>query len=785
MLTESVRPGELLKFYTRVFQYIEGMRFQVDASRNDFVALKSFDMLRSAIAPGTLKELWSSGRRLVLKAPPEAIDYIEDKRVQDAEGQAFAIGFPIVHDAARRLLMPLLVIPVEAREDDAGNFTVYRKASEIRDNAALLSRLMKHPPSLSGYLQNDPEREALGMFVEELDVKGTGYERSDPIFSLPNLLDALLEGRPGLVHERGKAILYTFIDADYLFNLRQDYQHLLAKPERLNLGTLPHVFSGDRGSLGEPPPAYGMLEAKDLTDSQRRAMERIYAQAITPIEGPPGTGKTTLISALAARTIVERALYAAGLSERPSSLLVTSTNNKAVANVLEALGRAPGPLPGFFAAGRRELVDESVNGLMELMAKIDHEKENREAEVRKKLADLKARVDANPESWSAHTEIFQTAREYLYWHLKANPAPMNSLRTALGQYRDAMKRQAGRRLAGMIKNWDAFFTLCPVVLSTTLSIRNVLPEAPCVDTAIIDEASQTLFAYAVPVFTRSRRTAVIGDENQLQPIVQIPESDLKELGEFEFGTSALGAVWRGEEDEALEGQVLREHFRCRPDIIAFSDRVCRYRLIVKGSEESLAKQLGLRGPMLDLPLVFVDISGEHEAAGGSYKNEAEARVVVEYLRRVWWALAPRLATKDLRDMVGVLTPYRAQVSALRKEIAADAELRNFLRRRRDGRRLTVGTVHALQGDEKPIVILSMVISGKGPGTFQFVNRGRNLLNVAVSRAQQTLVVVGDRARIEEEEGHWVRELWRHFVDREKQGRATIAKWTELLSLSNW
>jgi superfamily I DNA and/or RNA helicase len=122
---------------------------------------------------------------------------------------------------------------------------------------------------------------------------------------------------------------------------------------------------------------------------------------------------------------------------------------------------------------------------------------------------------------------------------------------------------------------------------------------------------------------------------------------------------------------------------------------------------------------------------------------------------------------------------------MRKEVAADPELRNFMRRRRDGRRLTVGTVHALQGDEKPIVILSMVISGKGPGTMQFMNRGRNLLNVAVSRAQRTLVVVGDRARMESEEGHWVRELWRHFVEKEKEGRAMIAKWTELLSLSNW
>jgi hypothetical protein len=726
-----------------------------------------------------------------LTVPPEAIEYIEDKRAQESEGQAFAIGFPVVHDVKRNLFMPLLVIPVDALEDSGGNFAVVRKPAEIRDNAALLSRIMRSPPSLSGYMSSDPELEALGMFLESLDEEaGAGYDRNDPIHSLPRLLDALLEDRPGLVHGRGVAVLYTFIDADYLFNLRQDYALLVSKPERLKAGTLANVFSDDRGTLSEPTPRYGMLEPKELTLSQKRALERIFSQTVTPIEGPPGTGKTTLISAIAARTIVDRALYLAGLSDRRANLLVTSTNNKAVANVIDALRRTEAPVPGFFAGGRRELVDESVEELIALLNKIQSEKNAAatEAEVRKRLADLKAQIDQSPESWSAHTEMFAAAREYLYWHAAANVDALAPLRLLLGQYEDAMKRQAGRRLGGMIKTaaqMDALTSLCPVFLSTTLSIRNILPDSPCVDTAIIDEASQTLFSYAVPVFYRSRRTVVIGDENQLQPIVQIPPEDLRELGPYEFGTSTLGAVWKGEEDERLEGQVLREHFRCRSDIISYSDRICRYGLLMRGPEESLAAQLGLRGPVLDVPLVFVDVAGEHEAAGGSYRNEQEARVVLELLRRLWWALAPKLATKDLRDMAGVLTPFRAQVSTLRKEVGSDQELRTFLRRRRDGRRLTVGTVHALQGDEKPIVLLSTVISDKGPGTMQFINRGKNLLNVAVSRAQRSLIWVGDRGRIEAEEGMWVRELWRHFSEKEKAGRALIAKWTDLLSLSNW
>jgi hypothetical protein len=794
-------PKQLLLYYMRVFRYIEGMRYQIDASRaSEFLLLnlaRGREMMRSSILPGTLREHYR-GPRMSVSVPPECVEFLEEKKVEEREGQAFAIGYPLVLDLKRNLYMPLLAIPVEARDDDAGNIQVVRRPVEIRENGALLGRLMRNPPTLSGYAMTGREPEALEEFLRSLDEEAKiGFHRDDSIFSLPTLLDGLLRGNEELQHQRGQLLFYTFTDADYLFNLRLDYRHILGRPERLKGGTLEGVFSGDFGGGNGRAPGYGLLEPRELTESQNRAMQRIFESRITPIEGPPGTGKTTLIGAIAARTIVQRALHAAGLAERSSTLLITSTNNKAVSNVLEALGRARSSLsahhlPGYFSGGRRDLVDEGVSELAETIqaaGKVENASET-ERRLRERLRTLKEQIDRTAADWVAQTEILAAAQEYLFWRLAADPGPSATLLPALTKYLDAARRMAPRRLGGLLQAaeaWDHFLTLCPVVLSTTLSVRNVFPETARVDTAIIDEASQTLFAYSLPVFYRSTRIAVVGDENQLQPIVAIPEEDLRDLGgePRDFGRSTLGAVWRGEEDRRVPGQVLREHFRCRADIIGFSDRICGYGLVMKGSEESLARQLGLRGPLLDAPLVFIDVSGEHQAAGGSYRNEAEARVTVEVLRRIWWTLAPRLAAKDLRDMAGVLTPYRAQVSAIRGEILADRELKSFLRRRRDGRRLTVGTVHALQGDEKPVVLLSMVISKSGPGSLAFVNRGRNLLNVAVSRAQKTLVVVGDRARIEEEQGVWVRELWRHIRERERAGRAIVSKWTDLLSLSNW
>src|SRR5690606_36756432 len=85
----------------------------------------------------------------------------------------------------------------------------------------------------------------------------------------------------------------------------------------------------------------------------------------------------------------------------------------------------------------------------------------------------------------------------------------------------------------------------------------------------------------------------------------------------------------------------------------------------------------------------------------------------------------------IEDVEGIITPFAAQRGELRKS-----------RREHRASIGAVGTAHALQGGERPVILFSTGHSARDSGTY-FFDRGVNMLNVAVSRAQDSLLVFGD------------------------------------------
>ena len=126
-------------------------------------------------------------------------------------------------------------------------------------------------------------------------------------------------------------------------------------------------------------------------------------------------------------------------------------------------------------------------------------------------------------------------------------------------------------------------------------------------------------------------------------------------------------------------------------------------------------------------------------AGGSRQNIQEAEAIACWLRlkrAEILAAATSAATPAprLQDLVGIVTPFSSQKfaiqQALRQQGLADDNL-------------TVGTVHALQGAERTIILFSPVYDASHQGGY-FFDQGYNLLNVAVSRAKEVFLVVGNR-----------------------------------------
>ena len=297
--------------------------------------------------------------------------------------------------------------------------------------------------------------------------------------------------------------------------------------------------------------------------------------------------------------------------------------------------------------------------------------------------------------------------------------------------------------------------LYPVIGCTLLSLGNALPaEADSVERVIIDEAGQCHPAYAVAGLMRAERALLIGDVHQLEPVVRLKAADeLRvrraakitlddvELEPYRVYSERPSSAQALGDRAVVDRPALRDHFRCQPAIIGVSDALCGYNLKVHTPPRSLSGTL----PWLTEPLLFADVPGAQQRRRGSWENPAEARVIMRLLEVIARAGLPW-------DQVAVLTPYVAQLEAIRAQLRqvgvpldADRGINAPTLMLFDQGRLATGTVHRFQGGERTLILFSTVVTTQR--SLGFLDGRVNLLNVAVSRARDHLIVVGDGATL--------------------------------------
>ncbi|HET8938906.1 MAG TPA: AAA domain-containing protein [Polyangiales bacterium] len=286
---------------------------------------------------------------------------------------------------------------------------------------------------------------------------------------------------------------------------------------------------------------------------------------------------------------------------------------------------------------------------------------------------------------------------------------------------------------------------------TLLSLGNCVPADPhAIELLVIDEAGQCHPAYAVSGLLRAERALVIGDVHQLEPVIEIePDDDERvikacrlqlsraALEPYRVHSQAYNSVQALADRAVSERPSLSEHFRCQPEIIDISDRLCSYALQVLTPREGPTVPL----PFLTDPVSLLDVAGEQERLGGSWFNRAELEHTLELLQSL---TQHGVSPSD----IAVITPYRGQLEQLRKRcsqagLALDrslelADMEELMPQRSQG--IALGTVHRFQGGERSIVLFSCVVTRSS--SLGFMDDRANLLNVAVSRARHRLVVLG-------------------------------------------
>lgn len=275
------------------------------------------------------------------------------------------------------------------------------------------------------------------------------------------------------------------------------------------------------------------------------------------------------------------------------------------------------------------------------------------------------------------------------------------------------------------------------------------------DLMIVDEAGQVSPEVAMPSFTFTNKLLTVGDVHQIEPIWGVSKSvdyknaetydlikneeDFKALNSKGLLASS-GSVMKlalhnshfsyvTKKDEIQDGVLLKEHRRCLDSIINFSNKfVYQNSLILKGGKS--------HNKLHNLPsLGYLHINGECMQQMSSNSNPVEANTIIEWLKDKKNILEESYG-KPLDEVVAIVTPYSAQKRLLKNLLKL-----NF--RSEISSKLTIGTVHALQGAEKPIILFSPTNSDPKKSLFMNFEGKNNMLNVAITRAKHSFLVFGN------------------------------------------
>jgi hypothetical protein len=382
-----------------------------------------------------------------------------------------------------------------------------------------------------------------------------------------------------------------------------------------------------------------------------------------------------------------------------------------------------------------------------------HRREIRDAETPaiqarwKRMRELVAAPQPNHASAQAQDNLSATLRNVQSWRASCLEE-LDELREGFSATRAGVIVEWQQALRNDPRIWQEIRERYSQVVGATAAMAaptGAPSETEWYDYVVVDEAGRSdLFDLLIPM-TLGRRVLLVGDQQQLPPFIEDTllaagtEPEVERLRKFQEQLTSQ-TLFRELYDRLPEENriMLNVQYRMHPIIgDAISDAFYQGELSSGPEDRSspsyqdwLCAKQPAWGLCDDHPLVWVE-SGSDDAPWTTTENERELHIVKELVRRAL-AAHPSGSPAIAEPFLGIITFYSAQERLLNEALAAMPESKN---------RVEIGTVDSFQGKEFPLIILSCCRHDPKQGRVGFL-RLPNRLNVALSRAQRQLIIVG-------------------------------------------
>lgn len=525
----------------------------------------------------------------------------------------------------------------------------------------------------------------------------------------------------------------------------------------------------DRKNRKEP---HIVLYDNNVNIDQHRTIYNSLKYPITYVQGPPGTGKTQTILNIVVNCITNN-----------KTLLISSNNNIPIDGIKDKLylGKYRDKEIQFpiIRLGNNKCVAEALKNIKvlyefetkdvpkkDLLSNLKEKSKDRNKEFLEKLKNYEDRIDleqylgfvtellskgsywlleqekkkleerlnqipeTNEENIKGIFDVIKDNHQLLQFFYFESLNYIKRLKTK--DYSDLVEilnienenkkvREFNKWLA-IDENIKKFTRVFPIILTTNISSRR-LGENFKFDLLAIDEAGQCDISTSLIPISKCSNMVLIGDTNQLKPIVVFDETTNEDLmkqfeidKQYDYYNNSILSLYKSI-DNISRDILLSYHYRCGKKIINYSNmRFYENRLKLSAIEKTGTVKL----------LAVNNVNQKNRNS-----QIEEAKEIVKYIRE-----------NNLSD-VFIITPFRNQ----------EEVLNHYLNEAKDKKEIdstvTCGTIHKVQGQENKTIIISTAISrNTASKTYDWIKNNSQLINVGVTRAKENLIVVADKNAID-------------------------------------